>query len=76
MNDIRKARGLYEKKRDIFKGLTELRAEKVPLWHQSDRQSRVKRPGKEIECVYRQTSQSVSPSLLTWKITLLTIDNK
>lgn len=57
MNDIRKAKTLYTQKRDIMKGLTELYAEKVPLWHQADRQARTKKPGKEIECVYRQKPQ-------------------
>ncbi|KJA19668.1 hypothetical protein HYPSUDRAFT_204406 [Hypholoma sublateritium FD-334 SS-4] len=59
MNDIRKAKTLYTQKRDIMKGLTELYAEKVPLWNQADRQAQTKKPGKEIECVYRQRPQKL-----------------
>ena len=57
MNDICRAKALYESKRDVFKALTELYRDHVPQWNKADRTAHVSKKGKEVDSVYRQKTE-------------------
>jgi len=66
-NDITQAKELFIKKREAFKGLTELYRDRVEEWNRADRKARVVTADKEVECVYRQSQKkgnAPSPHIL------------
>ena len=63
--DIERAKQLFNQKRDAFKSLSKLYADRVPEWNALDRSLRLTDSDKEVQCVYRQNVKKSKHFLLS-----------
>ncbi|KAF8955769.1 hypothetical protein BDZ97DRAFT_1709000 [Flammula alnicola] len=75
--DIKQAKQLFLQKREAFKSLSALYADRIPTWNKENRQARSIDPiDKEVHCVYRQTQKKVPSQSRIYQMLLLELDAK